>query len=112
MPIAVNTAVLLDALTELVELEITNCPRLERIDVVARLAELQKLTLGNNGKVESLKPLRGLRNLHWLTFPESTNIVDGDLTPLLELPSLRKVAFQNRRHYSHRREQIVAALAR
>ncbi len=40
-----------------------------------------------------------------VVFYESTNIRDGDLSPLMK-HRLSSVSFQNRRHYSHRREQF------
>ena len=65
---------------------------------------LGSLGLDNMGDIQSLKPLAQLSQLHRVTFVESTNILDGDLSPLVGLPSLELVSFQNRRHYSHRRE--------
>lgn len=102
----------LEGIPQLEELEIVDCRKVENIEPIGELVNLRKLILGNDGSLKSLKPLRGHKYMQWLTFPESTNIVDGDLSVLLELPSLRKVAFQNRRHYSHSREQISAILAR
>lgn len=101
----------IEALDCLEELEITDCRAVNQIDPVAGLINLRKLVLSNDGAISSLKPLLHLRRLEWVTFPESTNIVEGDLTPLLTLPRLRKVAFKNRRHYTHRREEIAAILA-
>jgi hypothetical protein len=33
-------------------------------------------------------------------------IVDGDLFPITKLKSLNKISYQNRRHYSHKREDF------
>jgi hypothetical protein len=59
--------------------------------------------VNNCGDIETLKPLSRLTSLEWVTFSESTNIVDGDLSSLFQM-RLSRIAFQNRRHYSHKRE--------
>jgi hypothetical protein len=50
-------------------------------------------------------PLQTSRNL----FYESTNIVDGDLSPLTRQKNLSSVSFQDRRHYSHKRLEFGVA---
>jgi hypothetical protein len=39
-------------------------------------------------------------------FYESTNVLDGDLSPLKDLPKLKHVAFMERPHYSLTREEL------
>lgn len=101
----------LDALVQLETLEINGCKRLGRIDELATLVNLRRLQLNDDGLVASLAPLRGASHLEEVLFYESTNIVDGNLSPLTELARLRHVSFQNRRHYSHKREQFPLASA-
>ncbi|HVS92992.1 MAG TPA: hypothetical protein VHE59_13205 [Mucilaginibacter sp.] len=36
----------------------------------------------------------------------NTNILDGDLTQLIEHPTIRSVGFLNKRHYNYSDEQI------
>jgi hypothetical protein len=67
------------------------------------LTALKKLHLNNGGAIASLKPLLNLDGLESVMFYESTNIVDGDLSPLLRQKNLARISFQNRRHYSHQR---------
>jgi internalin A len=86
------------------KLEIGTCRKIRVIDEVSSLAKLREFYLDNVGDIQSLKPLAQLSQLHRVTFVESTNILDGDLSPLVGLPNLELVAFQNRRHYSHRSE--------
>lgn len=101
----------LDGLGEigsLEELTIDTCRKVQSIAELARLLKLRTLVLNNLGEIESIRPIAGLRELRDVRFVESTNIVDGDLTPLAGLPRLKELSFKNRRHYSHRREQFEA----
>jgi hypothetical protein len=102
----------IEGLTNLEELEIHTCRAIGSIREVGSLLRLKKLNLNNDGDIESLKPLDHLNGLEAVVFYESTNIVDGDLSPLLRQRNLARVSFQNRRHYSHRREDFGAAYTR
>lgn len=99
----------LEELSALEELKIDTCRAIRSIDEVRPLAKLRKLSINNCGEIESLKPLEQLSSLELVLFVESTNIRDGDLSPLLNKKNLSRVSFQNRRHYSHRREDFGAA---
>jgi len=101
----------LQVLSMLEELEVHTCPRIASITEVGSLANLRKLHLNNDGKIDSLKPLNAIDRLESVLFYESTNIVDGDLSPLMRQESLARVSFQNRRHYSHKREDFGLAYA-
>lgn len=94
--------------SQLEELEIRSCRRIGAIEEVANLTDLRVLIVADCGDIASLRPVGGLINLEGLLFYESTNIADGDLSPIESLPRLRVLSFQNRRHYSHRREQFAA----
>lgn len=84
-------------------LEINNCRRISDVTPIGRLSNLRTLQLCGDSEISSLRPLAGLRHLEELFFFESTNIVDGDLSVLLEMPALKDVAFMDRDHYSHKR---------
>lgn len=99
----------IEGLKALEELDVDTCRRIRSIREVSSLLLLRKLHLSNCGEIESLKPLESLKGLEWVTFVESTNIVDGDISPLLLQGSLSRVSYQNRRHYTHRRESFGAA---
>jgi hypothetical protein len=99
----------IEELTGLEELNIDTCRRIGSIDEVRSLSQLRRLHLGNSGEIESLKPLEKVSGLESVTFVESTNIHDGDISPLTRQKNLSRVSFQNRRHYSHRREDFGAA---
>jgi hypothetical protein len=93
-------------LDRLEELDVNTCRSIKSISEISGLKKLKKLALVNCGDIESLKPLDGLCELETVLFYDSTNIVDGDLSPLFRQKKLARVAFENRRHYSARREDF------
>jgi Leucine-rich repeat (LRR) protein len=101
-----------EQLVNIEELEIHTCRAIRSIEEIGQLTNLRRLSLSNDGEIDSLRPLAYLVSLESLVFYESTNVVDGDLSPLLGLKNLSNVAFQNRRHYSHRREDIELSQAK
>ena len=100
----------IEGLAELEELEIHTCRGVSSINEIGHLSRLRKLNLNNDGEIATLKPLEKLSALESVSFYESTNIVDGDLSPLMRQMNLVRVSFQNRRHYSHQREDFGAKL--
>ena len=98
----------IEGLTDLEELEIHTCRRIGSIDEIRSLTRLRTLDINNDGAIASLKPLEKLNRLERVTFYESTNILDGDLSPLKMQKNLSRVAFKNRRHYSSTSQEIQA----
>ncbi|HKV38806.1 MAG TPA: hypothetical protein VJX67_06310 [Blastocatellia bacterium] len=98
----------IEGLADMEELNVDTCRAISNIEQVASLLRLRKLFVDNCGEIDSLKPMEKLSNLEMVGFVESTNILDGDLSPLIGLRNLSRLAFQNRRHYSHRREEFRA----
>ncbi|MBC8325173.1 MAG: hypothetical protein H8E27_06065 [Verrucomicrobia subdivision 3 bacterium] len=101
----------IESLKKLKNLTVHTCRKIHSIDPVGNLPNLQKLFIPNNGHIDSLKPIEALNNLESVVFYESTNILDGDLSPLLRQKNLNDTAFQNRRHYSHTRERIYELIS-
>ena len=99
----------IEGLARLEELEVQTCRGIHSIEQIAMLARLRKLHLSDDGDIESIKPVEKLTNLHSVLFDESTNILDGDLSPLLHQQHLSEISFKNRQHYSHRREDFGIA---
>lgn len=93
-------------LKELKILDIGTCKGIRSVSEVFFLGKLKALFLSNIGDIETLRGIESLTELEQLIFDESTNIVDGDLSPILSLKRLKKISFQNRRHYTHRREDF------
>ncbi len=96
----------IEGLRKLQKLEISTSRKFARIDPIGQLENLEQLWLINDGNIETIKPLRNLKKLREFFFYESTNIVEGDLTPLKELPHLTNVPFGGRRHYNLRPEDF------
>jgi hypothetical protein len=88
------------------ELELNLCHKVTDITPIERHRELRRLSLIDCGHIPSLAPLAHLAYLEELYFYGTTHIDDGDMTPILGMTSLRKIAFASRRHYSHRVEEI------
>lgn len=104
----------LDGLEQLLQLErlfVTGCGRLGNVAQLSNATRLETLHLNDAGHIASLDPLASLPNLREVLFYGTTYIDDGNLDMLLRLPSLQKVSFQNRRHYSLTREAIGVAIA-
>jgi len=99
----------IESLEELEELTIDTCGSINSISELCHLSNLKRLYLSNDGVIESLSPLGNLEKLDEVVFDESTNILDGDLSPLLRQKLISRISFQNRRHYSHRREDFGVA---
>jgi len=96
----------LQNLHELEELEIQRCKGISAISEVLYLSKLKRLLLIDLGDITSIKGIENLTELNDFLFYESTNIVDGDLLPITKLNSLKKISYQNRKHYSHKREDF------
>jgi hypothetical protein len=90
----------------LILLDCNYCAKLGSIDSVRSRSDLRGVLLVDSGRIASLRPLHGLPNLEEVLFYGSTVIEDGDMTPLLSLPRLERVAFQDRREYSHSNAEI------
>jgi Leucine-rich repeat (LRR) protein len=96
----------IETLNQLEELEIHTCRGFSSIEELRPLTNLRTLSLSNNGNIESFRALERLARLESLVFYESTNVLDGDLSPVWNLRKLSNVSFQDRPHYSHRREDF------
>jgi len=105
----------LNSLDELVELSqlrklsIQGCVGINNIESVGRLSNLKVLSFSDCNNIGSINMLKSLFQLEELFFIGNTNILDGDLTVLEELRNkgkLKKIVFKNRKHYTHKREQL------
>ena len=94
---------------ETVELE--GCKKVHDVSLLGELGKVKSLALTDCGKIRSLQPLANCPLLEEITFVGDTSIEDGVLTPLLEIPKLKKMWFVDKRHYSHKRDQVAALLS-
>ncbi|PHM30358.1 leucine-rich repeat domain-containing protein [Xenorhabdus innexi] len=94
----------IEHLSKLENLEIHTCRKITHINQLTKLENLREVFINNCNDIESLNPLRNLKKLEKVLFYESTNIVDGDLSPVLEREPPLDIAFMKRKHYSHQRK--------
>lgn len=96
----------IEKLYNIEDLEIQTCKGIKNISEVFKLKTLKRFFVVDSGDIDSIKGIEELTELTTFLFYESTNIVDGDLSPLFKLKRLSKVSFQNRKHYSNKREDF------
>lgn len=96
---------------QLETIEIEGCKKVYDLNLLGELKKLKTLVLANCGKVKSLTPLSECKQLESVNFVGDTNIEDGALASLLDIPTLKKMWFVNKRHYSHNREQVDSILS-
>jgi internalin A len=82
----------------------------KRLGAIVTVPTLERLKVANCGDIASLAPLRGLDRLEEFLAWESTRVLDGDLSVLLELPRLRVLGMRDRREYRPRVSEIEEAL--
>lgn len=90
-------------------LELYNCKKVTRLPRFSS-CKLQQLTIENGAPLESLEPLLPCRHLEEIYLP-GTRIANRDLSPLLSLPRLRRVAFPRDKSYSHSMDEVNATIA-
>ena len=91
----------LSKLKGLERLQIEKCKKLTDLTFLAGNSTIKELQLSD---VDSLEFVKSMKNLYKINF---WNCKSGDLSPLLECPSLREVAFHpEKRHYSHKKDEI------
>jgi hypothetical protein len=91
-------------------LEFQACPKVSSITALERCTGLRKLNVAEGARLPSAAPLAGLTSLEKLYLYDTTAFVDGDLTPIAQLPRLQELRMQNRRHYHPSVPEIQASL--
>lgn len=87
------------------ELGIEKAKQIASYEPIAAMRWLRRLQLFGCAPMPNLKWTKGLDRLDSFSFVE-TNVEDGDLSPLLELPLLRYAGTMDKKHYSHRQEAL------
>ncbi|MEK4425953.1 hypothetical protein [Solibacillus sp. FSL K6-1523] len=91
----------LSKLKGLERLYIEKCKKFTDLSFLKGNSTIKDLLISD---VDSLEFVKSMKNLQKINF---WNCKDGDLSPLLECPSLREVSFHpEKRHYSHKRDEI------
>lgn len=73
------------------------------------LKKIKVLCLNACAPVDNLQFLKNFPDLIDFRFV-NTNVLDGNLQPILDHPNIRTVGFLNKRHYSHKDEVIKSLL--
>lgn len=77
-------------------LTVQNCSKISDFSVLEKLENLEHLELYGNNELKDLSFLNNLKNLKFFVF--SMNVLDGDLTPCLNVEYARSE--KNRKHYN------------
>jgi len=72
------------------------------LEELAALERLEYLCLSNCGELLDISFISGLASLRAIALVGDTRVVGGDLSPIIELPSLRLANIPHHRGYSHR----------
>ncbi len=90
----------LSQLTDTLEfLHINTSKKFKFTDELLQLKKLRVLCLNACGPVDNLDFLKNFPNLIDFRFVD-TNVLDGNLNPILDHPTIRTVGFLNKKHYN------------
>lgn len=86
------------------EIVIEKCKNIVDFDILKEMSNLKKIIISESGEIKSLDFVKGLKKLEFISF-WGTNIIDGNISPCIGIPY---VGFDNKKHYSHKNEQITS----
>ncbi|QCR21643.1 hypothetical protein [Pontibacter sp. SGAir0037] len=86
---------------EIEHIHISQSKKLTSHERITLLNQLRVLCFNECGVIDNLKFLKELPQLKDFRFVNS-NVLDGDLSPILQHPKLENAGFLNKRHYSHK----------
>ena len=86
-------------------LHINQSKKLDSVEEISQLTSLKVLRLNSCGSLANIQFIKKFPGLLDFRFVD-TNILDGDLTPILEHPTLKSFGFLNKRHYNYTNEKI------
>lgn len=92
------------------ELTLKNARKIASYLPLVSITHLRRLKLTSSAPMPDLRWIHGMNRLDQLSLVE-TNVVDGNLAPLLDLPALRYAGFMDHKHYSHKFQQLNDLLA-
>lgn len=90
-------------------LEINQSKKFVPSEELFSLKNLRVLRLNSCGNLENLNFLNQFPNLIDFRFVD-TNVLNGDLSPILDHPTIRSVGFLNKRHYNIKNDKMDALL--
>ncbi len=90
-------------------LHINTSKKFKFTDNLLQLKKLRVLCLNTCQPIDNLDFLKNFPNLIDFRFV-NTNVLDGNLNPILEHPTIRTVGFLNKKHYNYKDEKIKSEL--
>jgi hypothetical protein len=90
-------------------LHINTSKKFDFTNELIQLEKLKVLCLNACGPLDNLDFLKYFPNLIDFRFV-NTNILDGNLMPILEHPTIRTVGFLNKKHYNFKDEKLKLEL--
>jgi hypothetical protein len=90
-------------------LHINTSKKFKFTDELLRLKKLKVLCLNACEPIDNLDFLKAFPNLIDFRFVD-TNILDGNLKPILEHPTIRTVGYLNKKHYNYNDEKLKLEL--
>ena len=84
---------------------IESAKKLTDVTPVTQLENIEGLGLINIGDISDLEFLHDMYEIKSLSFA-GTKIISGDLTPIVNHFNIQHAGFDNKRHYSHKNEEI------
>lgn len=97
--------------TNLREIEFDCIKNIQDYSYLGAIKYLRKMRISKCGAIKNISWINNLKYLDFFTFVE-TNIVDGDLSPLLQLPELRYVGSFDKKHYNLKMDEIKSHIDR
>lgn len=95
---------------EIRELSFAKAKKIAFYEPIASMRHLRRLKLSDCASMPDLKWIKGMNQLDFFSFVE-TNVEDGNLSPLLQLPKLRYVGTSNKKHYNYKSETLNEMLS-
>ena len=90
-------------------LHINTSKKFKFTDELLQLKKLKVLCLNACGPVDNLDFLKNFPNLIDFRFVD-TNVLDGNLKPIIDHPTIRTVGFLNKKHYNFKDEKLKIEL--
>ncbi|HLO45417.1 MAG TPA: hypothetical protein VK175_13860 [Leadbetterella sp.] len=90
-------------------LHINGSKKFKFTNELLQLKKLRVLCLNSCGSIDNLHFLKKFPNLIEFRFV-NTNILDGNLNPILEHSTLRSVGFLNKKHYNYKDQKLELEL--
>lgn len=86
-------------------LHINTSKKFKFTDELLQLKKLKVLCLNACGPIENLEFLKYFPKLIDFRFVD-TNVLDGNLKPIIDHPTIRTVSFLNKKHYNYKYEKL------